>query len=72
MLTEPALPVNYSALMYLRAASAGRVSVAPPGKITAQQGCVGGNQCLPGGAACIADTVIGMPLCHSGNSVCRL
>ncbi|AVF90793.1 hypothetical protein AL473_25250 [Klebsiella quasipneumoniae] len=56
----------------LRTASVGRVSVAPPGKITAQQGCVGGNQCLPGGAACIADTVIGMPLCHSGNSVCRL
>ncbi len=29
----------------------GRVSVAPPGKITAQQGCLEGNQCLPGGAA---------------------
>ncbi len=28
----------------------GRVSVAPPGKITAQQGCLEGNQCLPGGA----------------------
>ena len=25
----------------------GRVSVAPPGKITAQQGCLEGNQCLP-------------------------
>ncbi len=29
----------------------GRVSVAPPGKITAQQGCLEDNQCLPGGAA---------------------
>ena len=28
-----------------------RVSVAPPGKITAQQGCLEDNQCLPGGAA---------------------
>ena len=50
----------------LRVTSVGRVSVAPPGKITAQQGCVGGNQCLPGGAACIADTVIGLPFSHSG------
>ncbi|CDN05745.1 conserved hypothetical protein [Klebsiella quasipneumoniae subsp. similipneumoniae] len=29
----------------------GRVSVAPPGKITAQQGCLEGHQRLPGSAA---------------------
>ena len=40
-------------LLYLRlqAAFVGRVSVAPPGKITAQQGCLEGHQRLPGSAA---------------------
>ena len=55
MLRPPAPAVSAApcpaAIHILGLVPVGRVSVAPPGKITAQQGCLEDNQCLPGGAA---------------------
>ncbi|RJK60041.1 hypothetical protein CMV62_19715, partial [Klebsiella pneumoniae] len=51
MLRPPASAVSAApcpaAIHILGLDPVGRVSVAPPGKITAQQGCLEGNQCLP-------------------------
>ena len=55
MLRPPAPAVSAApcpaAIHILGLVPVGRVSVAPPGKITAQQGCLEGHQRLPGSAA---------------------
>ena len=53
MLRPPAPAVSATMVNKLTTGrtNVGRVSVAPPGKITAQQGCLEGHQRLPGSAA---------------------